>query len=306
MPETPIYLDRDVVSYHCGKDVAPRITVPSGSLVTVATHDARSGKLKRPEDVIPTAPDFDAPGHPKTNPVTGPIAIEGAAPGDALAVTILDIVLDAEGFIIARPEWGVVRNSVPHQVAKMLPVDGDAVVFANALRIPLRPNIGTIGTAPAGEGVSSIHCGRHGGNMDSNAVSVGTTVHLPVNVDLGLLFIGDVHAVMSDSEAVGTGCEIGAKVTVKVDLVKGAGRAWPWMETDTRIISYGAAPEYVDAAAIAMQEMIDMVATRHGLNEADAFMLIGLAGDLRVNQSCNSPIDISVRVEFPKHLAAVQ
>ncbi|MFG6584989.1 acetamidase/formamidase family protein [Sulfitobacter sp. 1A12779] len=306
MSETPIHLDRDIVAYHCGKDVAPRVTVTSGSLVTVATHDARSGKLKRPEDVIPTAPDFDAPGHPKTNPVTGPIAVEGAEPGDALAVTILDITLDAEGFIIARPEWGVVKNSVPHQVAKMLPVDGNAVIFDNALRIPLRPNIGTIGTAPAGEGVSSIYCGAHGGNMDSNAVCVGTTVHLPVNVDLGLLFIGDVHAVMSDSEAVGTGCEIGATVTVKIELVKGAGRAWPWMETDTKIISYGAAPEYADAAAIAMHEMIDMVSARHALDKADAFMLIGLAGDLRVNQSCNSPIDISVRVEFPKHLAAAQ
>lgn len=299
---TPYHLDRDVVAYHCGRDLPPRLTVAPGSIVTVATHDARSGRLKQPEDVIPTAPDFDAPGYPKTNPVTGPIAVEGAEPGDALAVTILDIDLDPQGFIIARPEWGVVQNSVPHQVARMLPVRDGAVEFGPGIRIPLRPNVGTIGTAPAGDGVATIHCGRHGGNMDSNAIRPGTTVHLPVNVAQGLLFVGDVHAVMSDSEAVGTGCEIGARITLRVDLVKGAARDWPWMETDTQIISYGAAPVYEDAAEIAMEQMIDMVATRHDLSPAEAFMLIGLAGDMRINQSCRSPIDISMRVEFPKKL----
>lgn len=305
MTDESLFLDRDIVHYHLGKDLEPRLKIASGAVVTVATHNARSGRLLKPEDVIPTAPDWNAPGHPKTNPVTGPIAVADARPGDALAVTILGIDLDPEGFIIARPEWGVVKNSVPHQVAKMLPVQGDAVVFNGALRIPLRPNVGTIGIAPAGEGVSTIHCGRHGGNMDSNAIRVGTTVHLPVNVEGGLFFIGDVHAVMSDSEAVGTGCEIGARVTVRIDLIKASARSWPWMETDTQIIAYACAPTFEAASTLAMEEMIDMVRGRHGLSYADAFMLIGLAGDLRVNQACGSLIDTSVRIEFPKSLRGV-
>lgn len=299
------FVDRDVVHFYCGRDIVPRLVVDPGAVVEVATHDARGGHLKRPEDVIPTAPRFDGAGHPRTNPVSGPIGVRGAAPGDAIAVTIAGIELDPMGFIIARPEWGIVKDSVPHQVAKMLPVEGDAVVFDGRFRIPLRANIGTIGLAPAGEGISTIHCGAHGGNIDSNSIAIGATVHLPVAVDLGLLFIGDIHAVMGDAEGVGTGCEIGGRVRLRVELVKDAARAWPWIETETLIITYGAAPSFEAAATIAMEEMIAMVGARHGLSYADAFMLIGLAGDVRVNQACGAPINVSVRVEFPKHLAAV-
>ncbi len=297
-------LSRDIVHYHLGADLAPRLTVEPGSTVVVETHDARSGQLRRPEDVIPTAPDFSAPGHPKTNPVTGPIAVRGAEPGDAVVVTIDAIALDAEGFIIARPEWGTVRNSVPRMVARMLPIEDGAVVFSERLRIPVVPNIGTIGLAPAGKGISTIWCGDHGGNMDCNAVAVGASVHLPVRQRGGLLFVGDLHAVMADAEPVGTGCEIGGRVTLTLGLEKGGARDWPWIETQNLLVSYGAAPRFEDAAAIAMEAMIDIVAARHDLSRPDAFMLIGLAGHVRLNQACRSQIDISVRVEFPKHLGA--
>ena len=298
-----LFLDRDEVHHHLGRDVPARATVDPGTHVIFATHDARGGRLKAPEDVIPTAPDFDAPGHPRTNPVTGPVAVRGAEPGDALSVTIERIELDPVGFIIARPEWGVVKGVVPEMTARMLPVRDSAVEFGHGLRIPVRPNVGTIGTAPAGDGIPTILCGDHGGNMDSNAVAEGTTVHLPVRVPGGLLFLGDVHAVMSDSEAVGTGCEIGGRVTVRVDLAKGAARAWPWFETDELLIAYACAPTYEDAARLAMEEAIDMVSALHDLPRAEAFMLIGLAGHVRVNQSCGAPIDVSVRVEVPRRLA---
>lgn len=306
MSADPHVLDRDVVHYHLGADLAPRLTVDPGARVIVATHDARSGRLKAPDDVIPTAPDFAAPGHPRTNPVTGPIAIRGAEPGDAVAVTVEDIALDPQGFIIARPEWGVVRNSVPRMTARMLPVENGHVVFSEAVRVPVAPNIGTVGLAPAGAGISTIWCGDHGGNMDCNAIGVGATLHLPVRHPGGLLFVGDVHAVMADAEPVGTGCEIGGRVTLAIGLDKGAARDWPWIETERLLVTYGAAPGLDDAAEIAMEAMIDLVAARHDLSRPDAFMLIGLAGHVRLNQACRSPIAISVRVEFPKHLGAGQ
>ena len=293
------FLDRDEVTYHLGADLAPRLSVEPGRLVSVATHDARSGRLKRPEDVLTTRPRPDAQGYLQTNPATGPIAVEGAQPGDCLCVTIESIDLDAYGFAIVRPEWGVVKNSVDRMTAKILPVEDGRVLFG-AIHIPIRPMVGVLGVAPAGDGIATLYLGRHGGNMDCNAIAVGAKVHLPVQVAGGLLFVGDVHAVMGDSEATGTGCEIGARIGLRVDLEPGRGRRWPWIETATHIVSYAAAPTFEEAAELAMEELIDMVRERHGLEYGEAFMLIGLAGDVRVNQACRAGIDVSVRIEFPK------
>jgi len=300
-PDAPAFLDRDEVVFHCDADLAPRLQIEPGGEVVVATHDARSGKLRKPEDVIPSIPGLDESGSPKSNPATGPIAVIGAKPGDSLCVSIESIDLDPVGFVIARPEWGVVKNSVSKQTAKMLPVEDGYVIF-NSLRIPTQPMVGVLGVAPVGKRISTLELGAHGGNMDCNAVSVGSKVHLPVNVDGGLLFVGDVHALMGDSEATGTGCEIGARVHIKVDLEPGGARQWPWIETDTHIIAYAAAPTVEKAAEIAMQELVDMVQHRHGLDYAEAFMLIGLVGHVRLNQACGAPIDVSVRIEFPKDL----
>ncbi len=92
------FLDRDEVTYHLGADLEPRLTVDRGTAVTVATHDARSGRLQRPEDVLATRPRPDEQGYPRSNPATGPIAVNGAQPGDCLCVTIESIDLLIKAF----------------------------------------------------------------------------------------------------------------------------------------------------------------------------------------------------------------
>jgi amidase len=291
-------LGRERVSYKVDRGDAPLLEVDAPAEVMVATHDARTGRLKRAEDVMASAPDFrDA--YPKTNPATGPIRIRGAEPGDALAIDVLGIELDDSGFLIVKPDFGLVRHLVNQPVAKIIEVK-DGVCHFDHLRFPVRPMIGVMATAPAGEPIGTAYCGRHGGNMDNNRITVGTRVHLPVRVPGALFYVGDVHAAMGDGEVCGTGIEIGARVHLRLQLLKRAAREWPWMETPEQLIQAASAKTYEEASEIAVREMMGLLGERLGLAPPDAFMLVSALGDVRVNQACRSPIDVSVRVEMPK------
>jgi amidase len=291
-------LGRERITYKFDAGDAPLLTVAPGAEAMIETHDARTGRLKRAEDVMLSAPDF-RDRYPKTNPATGPIEIVGAEPGDALAVDVLGIELDDYGFLLVKPDFGLVRNLVNAPIAKIVQVR-DGVVAFDRLRFPVRPMIGVMATAPADAPIGTAYCGRHGGNMDNNRIRVGTRVHLPVRVPGAWFYVGDVHAAMGDGEVCGTGIEIGARVHLRFQLVKGAARDWPWMETPELLIQSASAPTYEEASEIAVREMMALLGERLGLSPPDAFMLVSAIGDVRVNQACRSPIDVSVRVEVPK------
>ncbi len=160
--------------------------------------------------------------------------------------------------------------------------------------------VGVIGTAPQKETPSTAMVGDWGGNLDSNCISPGATVFLPVFVDGALVYLGDVHARMGDAEASGTGLEICAQVKVKIDLVKNMRVSYPYIETDELMITTGTGTEFYKAARIAVEEMLERLVELKGITKEEAYMLISIAGDVRVNQACKCPTDISVRVEFPK------
>ena len=105
---------------------------------------------------------------------------------------------------------------------------------------------------------------------------------------------------MGDGEVSGSGFEIAARITVRLSLTKGGATEWPWLETADRIATLASAPHFDEAAEAAIRAMIPMLMARHGVSETDAYMLASIRGDLRVNQACRSPIDTSVRFEFPK------
>jgi amidase len=294
----PILLTRDVVSYKVDKTEAPRLEIQPGAELMIETHDARGGKLKRPEQVMETAPDFRDK-YPKSNPATGPIHVAGAEPGDALVVDVLGIALDDYGFLLVKPDFGLIRNLVNEPMAKILPVKDGMIHFDN-LRFPVRPMIGVMATAPEGEAIGTAYCGRHGGNMDNNAIAVGARVHLPVRVPGASFYVGDVHASMGDGEVSGTGVEIGARVHLRIGLEKGKAREWPWLETPDLLIQSASAKTYEEASEIAVFEMMKHLEERLGLKPTDAFMLISAVGHVRINQACRSPIDVSVRCEMPK------
>ena len=295
MPET---LTADDVVYAIDKNIPPRLRVAAPAEVTIATLDARAGRLTRPEEVESTAPDY-RDRFPKANPASGPIFVEGAEPGDVLSAEILRIELGQRGYTLVKPDFGVIRGVVERPVARFADVKDGAIDFAG-VRLPLRPMIGVIATAPDREPVGTAYVGRHGGNLDCNLIAEGATVHLPVRVKGALFFIGDVHATMGDGEISGSGFEIGAALTVRLTLQKGGATEWPWLETADRVATLASAPDFDTAAEAAVRAMIPLLMARHGVSETDAYMLCSIRGDLRVNQACRSPIDTSVRFEFPK------
>ncbi len=278
-------LSRDHVVYAFDQDAEPLLVVDAPAELTFETHDARGGRLKQAEQVEETAPDFNDR-YPKANPATGPVFVENAAPGDTITVEIQGIDLDPFGFVLVKPDMGLVRDLTSVPIAKICTIVDGFVAF-DALRIPIRPMVGVIAVAPAGEPWATAYVGRHGGNIDSNRLTVGTRLHLPVQVPGGLVYVGDVRAAMGDGEVSGSGVEVGARVLVTIGLEKGTGRTtgrtWPHAETADQLITIASAPTYEAASEIAVREMMALLGERLGLAPTDAFMLISAIGDVRVN-----------------------
>jgi amidase len=291
-------LNADEVVYAIGAGAPLRLTVEAPTDVTIDTLDARGGRLRRPEDVETTAPDY-RDRVPRTNPATGPIAVLGAEPGDVLTAEILGIDLDDHGYTLVKPGFGVFADMVERPVARLCPVV-DGVVHFGDLRLPIRPMIGVIATAPNGEPQGTAYVGDYGGNLDCNLITTGTKVHLPVRVPGALFFVGDVHAMMGDGEISGSGFEISARVRIGLSLTKGGALEWPWLETETLVATLGSAPTFEAASDIAMRAMLRRLAASYSISAADAHMLMSIRGDLRINQACRSPVHTSVRFEFPK------
>ncbi|MET3927126.1 acetamidase/formamidase family protein [Devosia sp. 2618] len=291
-------ISRDAPMYCIDAGAVPLASIQGTTEIVFETHDARGGKLREAWQVHETTPDFSER-FPKVNPVTGPINIDGAEPGDTISVTIDNIELDDQGFILVKPDMGISHGKVSDPVAKVCRIESGYVVFDD-LRFPIAPMVGVIAVAPAGGPVSPALVGRYGGNMDSKRVTTGATLYLPVQVPGALLYVGDVHAAMGDGEVTGTGIEIGGKVSVTVQLIKGQSRQWPWLETVSEIVALSSAPTYEAAGRICVDEMIDLLGIHHGVSPTDAYMLISAVGNVCINQSCGSTADISVRVEMPK------
>ena len=192
---------RDHTTYVLTREIVPVLEIDPGEEVTFETLDASGGRIRTVQDGITFYPSPE-----ETNPATGPISVRGAHPGDSLVVQILSIRLGPYGYSRIKPgAGGVIIDELRPPVARILSIESDGALFSPGVRVPLRPMIGTIGTAPAGPGVPTYYPGPHGGNLDINDVTVGATIYLPVNVEGALLALGDVHAGMGDGELTGGG-----------------------------------------------------------------------------------------------------
>jgi amidase len=289
-------------TYHFGPELAPVATVEPGDLVLFETLDASSGRVPGGMDVLEYTRVRDPN---RVNPATGPVAVRGAAPGDALRVEILEIELGDVGWARLTPGAGVMRDEIDETVGTLFRRQGDELVCrsdgrADGLRFPTRPMVGVIGTCPAEGRYPTGGLGPHGGNLDFNDMTVGTVAHLPVWVPGGLLALGDVHASMGDGEVSGTAVEICARVRVRVELERGAGLARPWYETGSFWMSWGAAADLEDAVRQAVAQMASLLEERLGVSRREAFLLVTARGDVRIGQSARCGIDQTARVLFPK------
>lgn len=288
-----IRIGRDRTFGAFDKSSPPVVTVRPGDMLCLETEDSHDGTIRSEADRYYTE-------RFRPNPATGPVAVEGAEPGDALALEILEIRPGPLGYTTIRPTWGLITGVVDRSQAKILRVEGNEVVFAPEIRFPIRPMIGTIGTAPAGDPVSNMYAGPHGGNMDNNDVAPGATVLLPVNVAGGLFGMGDVHASMGDGELSGGGFDVPAEITLRVGLRKGLRLRWPRIERQGRVITTGAHGDPLEAMRIAVEEMVEILAARFGLGRADVLMLLSVRGDVQVCTCHNHPqAGHTTRVSFP-------
>ena len=294
MPRIP----RDRFTYEFSAATEPVERVAPGDRFVVETHDTSTGRIHRAEDV----PAFVRVRDPKkVNPAAGPIFVEGAVPGDDLVVEILDIQLRPYGFVRVLSGAGVLRDDIDPTGVMMARVDGDEVVLGDKVRLPLRPMVGVIGTAPAEGVVYTAAPGAQGSNLDVNAIAVGARVHLPVHVPGALLAIGDVHAAMGDGEVSGTGIEIAAEVTVRVDVAPGAASARPWIETAADWVTTGSGPTLEAAVETAVEGLTRLLMDRLSLTRTEAFLLVSARGDVRIGQCARIPgLDATAYAMFPK------
>jgi acetamidase/formamidase len=224
--------------------------------------------------------------------LTGPIAVRGAEPGDALRITILDVALtDDWGFNLIKPDLGALPEMFPY--ARLIHLQIDPV--AGRIRTPFgiditaRPFFGVMGVAPARSRgrLTSVEPGSFGGNIDNKELGAGSVLTLPVAVEGGLLSVGDGHAAQGDGEVCLTAVETGLAGRLRIDLVKGAAPEAPFAETPSHLISMGFDADLDVAAALALRRMIGLIEARTRLSAEDAYRLCSLAGDLRVTQVVN-------------------
>jgi acetamidase/formamidase len=273
-----------------------RLRVKPGSVIETWTEDCFDGSVKAAGDK-PTR--TMAPNH--ANPQTGPFYIEGAEPGDTLAVTILKLQPARDhGISAAFPGAGIL--STTHRTALLHDLLPEKVWFypineqrgtvtfkahdgGHEVEIPMRPFLGCIGVAPAGNEVrSSIVPGEFGGNLDTPELAVGTTLYLGVNVPGALLSVGDGHLVQGGGEIIGTAVEAALHVSIKVELIKGRYTPWPLAESSTHIMAIGSTRPLEDAYRVALKEMVLWLERDYGMERMDALQLLSQAGEAGISQ----------------------
>lgn len=298
-----VHLTRDQLVYGFDATTPPVATIQPGDTVTVETYDTSTGRIHRPEDV----PVFAAVRDPKkVNPACGPIYVEGAEPGDALAVEILEIKLAPLGFARALKNAGVIVDGIREHGVVMVRVDGDDLIYGEKLRFPARTMVGVLGTAPAEGTIYTAHPGPQGSNIDMAINEAGATVYLPVHHPGGLLAIGDVHASMGDGEVCGTGVEINGEVTVRVNVLKGQAPERIWVETPDDWATTGQGESLDDAVRQAVEGMTSFLMKRFDLDKTEAFLLVSARGDVRVGQCARIPgCDATAYVLFPKEVVRI-
>lgn len=230
---------------------------------------------------------------PFVNPATGPLLVDGAKPGQMLAVRIEAMELDEIGYTALWPGMGMFPDWVRQkefgiQTRAMVVRDG-FVHWSAERKLPIQPMVGVLGVAPVHGAVLTVDNGVHGGNLDVQEIGPGSTVLFAVHQEGAALYVGDCHALQGDGECVGMGAtEVGARVTFSVELRdKPARMTWPRIETETHIATVGCARPLEDAMRIAFEQMVWWLADEHGFTESEAYLFLGQIAEARCTQVVN-------------------
>jgi len=297
--------------HHFGWDhsIPPVLTVAPGTTIEFECLDASGGQLTKDS----TLADVGGLDFGKVNPVTGPVFIDGAEPGDAVKVTIHEFKPSGFGWTANIPGFGLLAEQFTEPALHIWTYDAGSLapaLYGPGGKVPLKPYAGTIGLAPAEPGLHSVVPPRRvGGNMDIRDLAAGTELYLPVEVAGALFSIGDTHAAQGDGEVCGTAIESPMNVVLTLDLVKGAKLKMPRFTTPGPVsrhldekgyeVTTGVGSDLFAGAQAAVSQMVDLLAARHGLAPVDAYMLCSVCGDLRISEIVDQPNWI-VSFYFPR------
>ncbi len=298
-------------AHHVGWDnsIPPALSVVPGETVEIETVDSSGGQLHAKA----TLDDLKALDFGRVNPVTGPVYLEGAEPGDTVAITFLDFAPSGWGWTANIPGFGLLADAFPDPALHVWSYDtglAKPAAFVPEGAVPLKPFVGTVGLALAEPGAHSVVPPRRvGGNLDIRDNCKGTTLYLPVEVTGGLLSLGDTHAAQGDGEICGTAIESPMTVQVKLDLLKGENLPFPRLETSGPVtdhidrkgyrVTTGIGPDLMQASRDAVSGMIDWLCANTQMAAVDAYMLCSVAGDLRISEIVDMPNWV-VSFYFPK------
>jgi acetamidase/formamidase len=291
-------IHREHIHHGWNNAFAPRLKIAPGETVHFEIVDASSGQLTRTSTVA----DLEKLDLARVNPVTGPVYVDGAKPGDALKIKVLSFRPSGWGWTGNIPGFGLLTDQFPQ--AKLHHWNYDPglspAMYGPGGRVPLKPMCGTIGVAPAAPGLHSIIPPRNvGGNMDIRDIVEGVELYLPVEVDGAIFSVGDTHAAQGDGEVCGTAIESSIDVALEFDLVKGANLRTPRYVTpgpvtrhfDTKgyEVTTGIGPDLMTGARAAVSEMIELLSRRFGYSPIDAYMLCSVCADLRISSIVDVP-----------------
>ena len=273
--------------------IKPAARVAPGDTLTLQINNASGGQI----DAQSTATVLDTLDFSLLNPVTGPVEVLGAAPGDTLVVDIVAIEFEEWGWTANIPGFGLLSDDFPEPALRISKVSETTVEFPGGLLVPRNAMIGTIGLPPKAPGPHSIIPPHpQGGNMDVRLVGPGSRLRIPVAVPGALLSLGDTHAAQGDGEVCGTGVETASLVTVRVDIEKGRSLASPWLEVTIErnrqgraLVTTGIGPDLFQAAKDATRALIEEVVHRTGISPIEAYMLASVAGDLSIAEIVDRP-----------------
>jgi amidase len=297
--------------------VPPVRRVKPGTVLELWSEDAFAGKVRGVDDLVSQVIEF-----PFVNPLTGPFHIEGAEPGDTLAVHFVSIepsrdwaastTIPLFGALtsthttaglqepLAEVVWMYDVDKVERTVSFRARFSDDQVVM------PLDPMHGTVGVAPASfEARSSLVPDAHGGNMDTPEMRAGVTCFLGVNVEGALFALGDGHCRQGEGETCGVAVEAAMDTTVIVDLVKGLPTPWPRLESDDHLMSTGSARPLEDAFRIAQHDLVTWVGEECGLDPLDSYQLVSQASESPIANVCdpNYTVVAKIRKQYLPRLA---
>jgi len=296
-PAPAVHVDRD--QYHLAWDraIEPVATVASGTVVEIEMLDASCGQIT----AASTADDLRTLDFSRVNPAHGPIAVEGAEPGDSLEIELLDFQPAGWGWTASIPGFGLLADDFPNPHLHHYKLGRTHCQFREDILIPYEPFCGVMGVAPREPGrLNTIPPRENAGNIDIRHLTPGARVMFPVLAPGALFSCGDCHSAQGDGEVNGTGIETPMTVRLRLNLLKGVKTPELRFVTPARqkltvadaggyFVTTAHGPDLFKDAQQAMRYMIDYLSSEHNMTREQAYCLCGAAVDLKISEIVDAP-----------------